>query len=294
MTYPVIDLFAGPGGLGEGFSAFEKSTGRRPFSNVLSVEKDEAAHRTLLLRSFYRQFEPTDVPEDYLSYLQGDITRDALFNAHKREANAAMREAVCLELGVSPYAEVRELISQRLKDSSKWVLVGGPPCQAYSLAGRSRMRTTRPDFEKDERHFLYVEYLKILADHMPPIFVMENVKGLLSATHKGDRIVEKIFADLRNPSKAVKGRSSGRGYKLFSLSQRVRPEHLEPSDFIIKAEKYGIPQARHRLLILGIRDDLDITPDILTEEIGCNADIQRAVLLAGNNVDEAWHRNLGD
>lgn len=100
---------------------------------------------------------------------------------YSRQARAAAAEAKCLELGKTPQYEVKNLINQRLNGSEKWVLVGGPPCQAYSLVGRSRMRSTNPDFENDERHFLYKEYLRIIADHRPPVLIMENVKGILSA-----------------------------------------------------------------------------------------------------------------
>ena len=218
-----------------------------------------------MLRSFYRQFDPEKIPQEYWSYAKGEITKAELFEFYPRQALAAAEEAQCIELGKTPQHEVKNLISQRLNGSNKWVLVGGPPCQAYSLVGRARMRTTNPDFEDDERHFLYREYLRIIADHRPPVFVMENVKGILSAQHSGRKIIGNILNDLRKPDMAVYGRSSGLGYKLFSLVDNKAPEKCEPEDFLVRAEKYGIPQARHRMLILGIRDDIHITPEILTE-----------------------------
>src|SRR3546814_8708241 len=81
-----------------------------------------------------------------------------------------------------------------LKGQETWVLIGGPPCQAYSLAGRSR-RANDKDFHKDEKHFLYRDYLRIIQVHKPTIFVMENVTGLLSSKHSGDPMFEKIIAD---------------------------------------------------------------------------------------------------
>jgi DNA (cytosine-5)-methyltransferase 1 len=125
------------------------------------------------------------------------------------------------------------------------------------------MKNTNPDFENDERHFLYLEYLKILADFTPPVFVMENVQGLLTAKHHGNRIIEKILSDLRNPHQSINSSRKGFGYKLFSFCTPARPEDCEPKDFLVQAEKFGIPQARHRVLILGIRNDIDITPNIL-------------------------------
>ena len=217
----------------------------------------------MLLRSFFRQFAPENIPKEYWSYAKGDISKAELFELYPKQAVDAAAEARCIELGKTPYQEVKNLIIQRLNGSNKWVLVGGPPCQAYSMVGRARMKTTNPDFEDDIRHFLYKEYLRIIVDHRPPVFVMENVKGILSAKHSGKKIIESILSDLRKPGSAVKECKSGLGYKLFSLVDNQLPEKCEPEDFLVRAELYGIPQARHRMLILGIRDDIHITPDIL-------------------------------
>lgn len=261
--YKVIDVFAGPGGLGEGFATFRYDTEKHPFRLVLSIEKDPSAHSTLMLRSFYRQFDPENIPHEYWSYSKGEITKSELFGFYPRQANTAAKEAQCIELGKTPQHEVKNIIHQRLNGSEKWVLVGGPPCQAYSLVGRSRMRNTNPDFENDERHFLYKEYLRIIADHRPPVFVMENVKGILSAQHSGRKIFEKILNDLRKPGAAVGTQSSCLNYRLFSLVDNKLPEQCEPEDFLVKAERYGIPQTRHRVIILGIREDIHITPETL-------------------------------
>ena len=90
--FPVIDLFAGPGGLGEGFSAFGSRRGSPRFRIALSIEMERWAHQTLELRSFYHQFPRKEVPEEYYAHLRGEITRDQLFEkfplpqlrAHKR------------------------------------------------------------------------------------------------------------------------------------------------------------------------------------------------------------------
>lgn len=212
VPYKVIDVFAGPGGLGEGFAAFGHSAKKSSFKLALSIEKDPTAHSTLLLRSFYRQFDPEKIPPEYWSYAKREITKAELFDIYPKQAKAAAEEAQCIELGKTPAHEVKSLISQRLNGCEKWVLVGGPPCQAYSLVGRARMRGTNPDFEDDVRHFLYREYLRIIADHRPPVFVMENVKGILSAQHSGKKIIGSILSDLKKPDVAVNGRSSGLGY----------------------------------------------------------------------------------
>lgn len=261
--YSVIDLFAGAGGLGEGFSSYTGSRAKKPFKIALSIEKDPSAYSTLLLRSFFKQFPSDRIPQDYWTYAGNEITREKLFQLYPQQFAKALNEVRCIELGKTPHQEVHQLIHQKLGNAEKWVLVGGPPCQAYSLAGRSRMKNT-PDFEKDERHLLYQEYLKILADHQPPVFVMENVKGMLSATYSGSRIIERIFRDLKDPGKASLSTEPKLGYRLYALTQKKHHTEYEPEDFLVEAEKFGIPQTRHRVLILGIRDDIEVIPEILT------------------------------
>ncbi len=178
---PVIDLFAGPGGLAEGFSTFQPEIGNA-FKIGLSVEKDLHAHCTLELRSFFRQFPHGQAPDEYYAYLRKEITRDELFNRYSSEAETARNEAWCAELGsyAFPAEEVDIRIEKALGGSKNWVLIGGPPCQAYSLVGRSRNKGIEGYVpEEDKRHFLYREYLRIISKHWPSVFVMENVRGIL-------------------------------------------------------------------------------------------------------------------
>jgi DNA (cytosine-5)-methyltransferase 1 len=257
--FPIIDLFAGPGGLGEGFSAFELKNGKPAFKIGLSVEKDPFAHQTLELRAFYRQFGKKNVPSEYYEYLRGKISRDELFKKHPVHASHAKREAWMATLGEEDRNLVKTRINHALHGASDWVLIGGPPCQAYSLAGRSRMMGGyKGEYEKDPRHFLYKEYLHILAEHQPPVFVMENVKGLLSSKVQQKNTFELILSDLQNPSNANGKPGKSLSYKLFSIS-RSHPAsfwELMPEDFVVHSEDYGIPQARHRIIILGIRSDI--------------------------------------
>ena len=154
MSIPIIDLFAGPGGLGEGFSALRlPGSTEKLFKIALSVEKDDFAHRTLELRSFFRQFPDGQVLEDYYGYLEGRLTREELFAAHPARAELATREAMQATLGTTDnrdiYRRIREGLGTR---PGPWVLIGGPPCQAYSTVGRSRMRGADPEkFDKDPR-----------------------------------------------------------------------------------------------------------------------------------------------
>lgn len=269
----VIDIFAGPGGLGEGFSVFQDKNQGTIFKIKLSIEKDEFAHKTLELRAFYRQFHSNDVPVEYYQYLRGEIKKEELFQKYPIEYRNAQKEAWLAELGETERDLVKSRISEALSGSSNWVLIGGPPCQAYSLVGRSRMRGKNPwRYAKDHRHHLYKEYLQILADHQPPVFVMENVKGLLSSSRtktKKQNTFELIRTDLKNPIKAVYGNDSSLSYRLFSISSDspANPDDIKPEDFVIRAEEYGIPQARHRIIIVGIRsDDYNSNPMLLKKE----------------------------
>ena len=188
---PVIDLFAGPGGLCEGFSSVVDPTGAQSFDVKVSIEKDPVAHRTLLLRAIFRKFPRGKIPSAYYAYVRGEITREQ-FLSHPDIMDAAKhaaKEARCAELGVIAPREVDGWIREALGGQTDWVLIGGPPCQAYSLAGRSRLRSKDvKKFEADAKHFLYIEYLRIIQQFAPAVFVMENVKGMLNSTNSGKRI----------------------------------------------------------------------------------------------------------
>ncbi|WP_455284404.1 DNA cytosine methyltransferase [Cupriavidus necator] len=259
---PVIDLFAGPGGLSEGFSSLTDTLGKRAFEVKVSIEKDETAHKTLSLRALFRAFPDGNVPDCYYDYVQGKITRQELF-AHPSvadEGRQALLEARCAELGNTPHQTIDSWIGKAVRDAADWVLIGGPPCQAYSLAGRSRLRSKDPKaFESDKRHFLYTEYLRIIRLFSPSVFVMENVKGMLTSKHGGSRIFERIMADLSAPA-------DGLTYQVRSLV--VEGEELEPLDYLIESEKFGVPQCRHRVILFGVRSDVARATPALSREPG--------------------------
>ena len=98
---PVIDIFAGPGGLGEGFCSFLNPDKTRAFKIALSIEKDEQAHQTLTLRSFFRQFEPGEAPLDYYRFMRGEITLEELYQLYPQQATDAADEAWLATLGDS-------------------------------------------------------------------------------------------------------------------------------------------------------------------------------------------------
>jgi len=258
---PVVDLFAGPGGLGEGFSSITDENDERRFVLKVSIEKDPVAHRTLSLRALFRSFQKGAVPDCYYDYIKGRIGRDELFNhpSVPEQARLAAKEARCAELGKTPHEEIDGWITSALGDTTEWVLIGGPPCQAYSLAGRSRRaREATAEFEKDEKHFLYKEYLRIIRKFAPSVFVMENVKGILSSRHNGSLIFDRILTDLSKPGGDFE-------YRIRSFVVPEEGPNLDPKNYVIEAERFGVPQCRHRVILFGIRSDLaDSTEELRT------------------------------
>lgn len=265
----IIDLFAGPGGLGEGFSAFAGPDGHRPFHISMSVEKEPSAHRTLQGRAFFRQFGE-EVPVEYYDFLKGVIDRDTLYQRYPEQATTAIEETLCRPRALGDEGDDRVIHARMRKlkrqSTNPWIVIGGPPCQAYSLVGRARNRgVSGYKAENDHRHFLYEEYLMALDIMKPAVFVMENVKGLLSSTVAGERIFDRIREDLANPGKAL-GKKRGKRYRLYSLVPGM--EHVDlygeaDVDWLIRCERFGVPQARHRVILVGVRDDIQVEPESL-------------------------------
>jgi DNA (cytosine-5)-methyltransferase 1 len=257
---PIVDIFAGPGGLGEGFSSYKDERGRSRFALAISMESDPQAHKTLMLRAFRRHFG-NSAPSAYEGLLRGERTWEMLKLAYPVQAGLAEAEARQIELGPASVAEVRGLIDARVPTDKPWVLIGGPPCQAYSLVGRARNNgNAKYKPELDRRQTLYVEYLQILADHAPPVFVMENVKGLLSAKLNRQRLFDSIREDLRDPVGALRRenrstRSKRPKYRIHAVVPTSDLQGDDPSGYVVRAEEFGIPQRRHRVILVGIRED---------------------------------------
>ncbi|ELC3158839.1 DNA cytosine methyltransferase [Vibrio harveyi] len=262
----VIDLFAGPGGLGEGVSSVTHRNGNKPFQIGVSVEREPSAHKTLTTRAFYRKIQEAENGlASYNAYLNGDLTREELFERFPQQAEEAQQETL-----LTPHAlgDDNDVIHARIQEltanhNGPKVVIGGPPCQAYSLAGRSRnagIENYRA--ENDHRNFLYKEYLQVLALAQPDVFVMENVRGILSAKINKKVMFPEILNDLRNPSLATGVECEG--YRVYSLvtpaENPQNPDYQDFTDYLIKAEDYGVPQARHRVILLGVRADLDAVP----------------------------------
>lgn len=264
---PVIDVFAGPGGLNEGFARVVGNAGGRAFDVAASFEMEPNAVKTLTLRSAVRELSPDhELYLPYVDFLDGRITLEQMFAERQMQMAwaAAERHVHGIELGPETRDASDEIIRKTLPSTDRWVLIGGPPCQAYSLVGRSR-RAHDDSFSEDKKHFLYREYLHIIDYFRPAIFVMENVKGLLSAGHGGQNMFDLIRSDLQ----------LGEAYEIRSLIvERADPS---PSEFVIRSEEYGVPQRRHRVILLGVRSDLH-SPKIATlERASAAATVRQAI-----------------
>jgi DNA (cytosine-5)-methyltransferase 1 len=328
VELPVIDIFAGPGGLSEGFSRYGeadweavlskpiaekretlRAVPKHAFRVELSIEKDAFAHQTLQLRALARLMRTRGLEREYLEalgqrggprrLLESDDSKIAALVAKAKE------EAWCATLGEVAETELDQRIEVALDGADQWVLIGGPPCQAYSLVGRARNKGIDSYVpENDHRHFLYKEYLGIVARHNPPVFVLENVKGLLSSEVGGRRIFERIVDDLRAPGRAVGRRGATPNYRLIPV---VAPEtedcfgEFQPEQYVVRMEQHGIPQARHRVILVGVREDITRPQRLLEprEPVAAGRVLDGLVSLRSGLSDvpdsfEAWAANLRD
>jgi len=220
-----IDLFAGAGGLSEGFI-------RAGYNPIAHVEMDEAACFTLKTRTAFHYLKKKSKNdfEEYLKYLRGEIDRDKLYSlVPEKEKNSVIN----LALSDENNKEIFKRIDALLQDKEVDIIIGGPPCQAYSLVGRARSAN---GMETDPRNHLYLQYAKYLKKYNPKMFVFENVLGLRSAD--GGGYFKKMIAEFDKKGYAVK-------------------------DFLFNASDFGVLQNRKRIVLVGYRKDLNIiVPDI--------------------------------
>ena len=211
-----LDLFAGAGGLSEGFM-------RAGFNPIAHVEMDRAACFTLRTRMAYHWLKAHGKDGRYADYLNGVISRAQLYEQIPDELIKSVISAEISRATLpSIFLQIDNLIGHRKLD----LIIGGPPCQAYSVVGRScspyRMR-------RDKRNDLYIFYAEFLKQYKPEYFVFENVIGLLSAKdEKGD-----FYLDL------MRKRFSACGYQT----------ELK----VLSAKDYGVPQNRQRMILIGKR-----------------------------------------
>ncbi len=306
----IVDLFAGPGGLGEGFAS--SGDGSR-FEILVSAEMNPIARETLKLRAFYRLLKKQNPKQlsDYYDFCNG-LSPTPYSDLSEAQWLEADKEARCITLGSKEGDEELDGILDEKLENRPWVLIGGPPCQAYSIVGRSRNQG-KADYsaENDHRHFLYKEYLRIIKERKPAVFVMENVKGILSSKIAGESIFSQILQDLTDPNKALGDPSPGKKYRICSLvtGQSFGPgddvSKVDPRSYIIKSEEYGIPQARHRVILLGIAlDEYGDTEQyeciekaigrVSTRQVLSDLPALRSRLTKQSDDGEVWYREVAN
>ncbi|PKN95757.1 MAG: DNA (cytosine-5-)-methyltransferase, partial [Chloroflexi bacterium HGW-Chloroflexi-5] len=183
-----IDLFAGAGGLSEGFI-------RAGFNPIAHVEMDLAACNTLLTRTAYHHLKDTPAFRKYISYIRNEgIKREEL---HALLPEEKRKSVINLAIGDETNSEIFKRIDEIKGKKKIDLIVGGPPCQAYSVVGRSRDKNRMVG---DNRNFLFVQYAKYLERYKPKYFIFENVLGLLSAKENNGN---KYFDTMRNLFRSI-------------------------------------------------------------------------------------------
>jgi len=226
-----IDLFAGAGGLSEGFV-------RAGFKPIAHVEMNKDASDTLRTRSVYHWLKENKKINFYKDYLLSDNKRKEDFwkIGPNYIVNSVINKEISEESLPSIFASVDELLNNQSVD----IIIGGPPCQAYSIAGRAR---DPKGMKEDPRNHLYKHYVKFLERYRPKMFVFENVPGILSANN--GEFLNKIF-------EAVKSA----GYELKI-----------PQTKFLNSKNFGVLQDRKRVIIIGWRNDVNFDYPDFKEEV---------------------------
>lgn len=218
-----IDLFAGAGGLSEGFI-------RAGFEPIAHVEYDRAACFTLQTRAVFHHLKLEGKEASYNSYLKGEISRNELYALVPKDI---LNSVINCKIG-EQNKEIFKRIDSILKRKKVDLIVGGPPCQAYSYIGRAALKHRK----EDERNTLYIHYGRFLKKYSPNVFVFENVPGLLTA---GGGI---YFKNLQ------------KYYK--KLGYNIKAQLLNSYD-------YGVIQHRKRLIIIGWKKTFNFNCPIFNE-----------------------------
>jgi len=238
VKYSAIDLFAGCGGLGEGFT-------QAGFNIIAEVEMDRWACESLRTRHLYYELKKVRGGGNYYNrYLKGEIDKEHIYRRFPDIAFKISHAVIEAELSDQTVYNIIGNIQSSITHhgiKNVRVLLGGPPCQPYSLIGRSR----DPErMQQDNRHFLYRYYLTILQMLKPDYFVYENVPGLFTAQANGQRVFEKLiddFGDLQTP---------------YAVTPPLIEVAKRPSSYILNSADFSVPQNRRRLILIGYRKDL--------------------------------------
>lgn len=212
-----LDLFAGAGGLSEGFI-------KAGFIPVAHVESNKAACFTLRTRAVRHWLYQQGEYGRYLDYLRGNTSRKDLYGYVEGEDDSVLKSVIHEEISDESLERIFQRIDQLLQGEQIDLIVGGPPCQAYSVAGRARDKNRMLG---DKRNYLYVYYARFLERYQPKYFLFENVKGLLSAKDEDGQLYLESMK------------------KLFYASGYSAKEHL------LDARDYDVPQNRKRIILIG-------------------------------------------
>jgi DNA (cytosine-5)-methyltransferase 1 len=221
-----IDLFAGAGGLSEGFI-------RAGFKSIAHVEMNKDACDTLRTRSAFHWLKENNkkVYYDYLK-LDNKVKTD-LWN---EVPDNVIDSVINKEISDNTREEIFKLIDEKLENKKVDLIIGGPPCQAYSVVGRAR---DPKNMEDDPRNHLYKYYVKFLEKYNPSMFVFENVPGILSAKN---------------------------GHYLDLIFEAVRKAGYELEKKVLNAKNFGVLQDRKRVIIIGWRKKLKLEYPKFEEE----------------------------
>lgn len=215
-----IDLFAGCGGLTEGFKQSNH------YNTIACIEWDKAPCDTLR-HNLKRKWKYSDADKRVVQF---DIQRTDELIKGWNDSEYGFSEG--LDALVKEYGGTVDLI------------IGGPPCQAYSVAGRIR---DKDGMKNDYRNYLFENYIEIVKHYKPKAFVFENVPGILSAKPgNGERLIIDI----------IKEKFQETGYVILD----------DLSKAIIDFTEYGVPQKRSRIVILAIRKDCFDNPEQLLDK----------------------------
>lgn len=213
-----IDLFAGAGGLSEGFV-------RAGFSPIAHIEMDKYACDTLKTRAAYHFLEENDKLHIYKKYLQEKTEGEGGQKLWEQVPADITDCVIHATIGPSTIDDIFHKVDDLKGKKKVDLIIGGPPCQAYSIVGRSRMGK---EVEKDPRNELYKFYVRFLERYTPKMFVFENVLGIVTAKKGG-------------PLKDLKELVSSIGYDMQMQVQN--------------ASEHGVLQKRQRVIIVGWRKD---------------------------------------
>jgi len=237
-SFYAVDIFAGCGGLSEGFY-------QAGFNIIAQIEMGKWASESLRTRQLYYELKKIGRSDLYKKYLKDEINKKEIFIKYPSINDLISNRVFQIKIESNNFKKV----IKNINDSKKYhniskihLLLGGPPCQPYSLIGRSR---DPHRMENDKRHYLYQYYLKILEIIQPDFFVYENVPGLFTAKARGNDIFKKILEDFTNLEPP---------YKITPPLEKI---YREPYSYILNSADFYIPQKRKRIVLIGYKKSLE-------------------------------------